>query len=70
MLALDSQAVNHHIVKSLPFDTFNSFDYLGILVTTPQILVVRNEIPVKNLDELVAYLKANPKATYESTRVL
>ncbi|WP_284214469.1 Bug family tripartite tricarboxylate transporter substrate binding protein [Comamonas jiangduensis] len=66
MLALDSQAVNHHIVKSLPFDTFNSFDYLGILVTTPQILVVRNEIPVKNLDELVAYLKANPKATYGS----
>ena len=66
MLALDSQAVNHHIVKNLPFDTFNSFDYLGILVTTPQILVVRNDIPAKTLDELIAYLKAHPDASYGS----
>lgn len=66
MLALDSQAVNHHTVKGLPFDTFKSFDYLGILVTTPQILVVRNELPVKNFDELVKYLQAHPNSTYGS----
>jgi tripartite-type tricarboxylate transporter receptor subunit TctC len=66
MLALDSQAVNHHIVKNLPFDTFKSFDYLSLLVTTPQILVTRNEVPAKNFDELVKYLQANPKASYGS----
>ncbi len=66
MLALDSQAVNHHTVKNLPFDTFKDFDYLSLLVTTPQVLVVRSEMPVKNFDELVAYLKANPKASYAS----
>lgn len=66
MLALDSQAVNHQTVKGLPFDTFKSFDYLGILVTTPQILVVRNELPVKNFDELVKYLQAHPNSTYGS----
>ena len=66
MLALDSQAVNHHTVKNLPFDTFKDFDYLSLLVTTPQVLVVRNEMPAKNFDELVAYLKANPKASYAS----
>ncbi len=66
MLALDSQAVNHLTVKNLPFDTFKDFDYLSLLVTTPQVLVTRNDLPVKNLDELVAYLKANPKSSYGS----
>ncbi|RCW67446.1 Bug family tripartite tricarboxylate transporter substrate binding protein [Pseudorhodoferax soli] len=66
LLALDSQAVNHHIVKSLPFDTFKDFDYLSLLVTTPQVLVGRNELPVQNLDQLVAYLKARPGTAYGS----
>lgn len=66
MLALDSQAVNHHMVKNLPFDTFKDFDYLSLLVTTPQILVTRNEVPAKTLDELVTYLKAHPNASYGS----
>jgi tripartite-type tricarboxylate transporter receptor subunit TctC len=66
LLALDSQAVNHHIVKSLPFDTLKDFDYLSLLVTTPQVLVVRNDLPVQNLDQLVAYLKARPGTAYGS----
>ncbi|WP_298433339.1 tripartite tricarboxylate transporter substrate binding protein [Ottowia sp.] len=66
MLGLDSQAVNHLIIKSLPFDTFKSFDYLSLLVTTPQVLVARNDIPARNLDELVAYLQAHPEASYGS----
>lgn len=66
MLALDSQAVNHLIVKNLPFDTFKGFDYLSLLVTTPQILVTRNDVPAKNLAELVGYLQAHPKASYGS----
>jgi tripartite-type tricarboxylate transporter receptor subunit TctC len=66
MLALDSQAVNHLVIKSLPFDTFKSFDYLSLLVTTPQILVVNNSLPAKNLAQLVTYLKAHPEASYAS----
>ncbi|MCM3607293.1 Bug family tripartite tricarboxylate transporter substrate binding protein [Cupriavidus pauculus] len=66
MLALDSQAVNHFTVKNLRFDTFGSFDYLSLLVTTPQVLVVRSDMPVKNLDQLVAYLKAHPATSYGS----
>ena len=66
MLALDSQAVNHLTVKNLPFDTFKDFDYLSLLVTTPQVLVTRNDLPAKNFDELVTYLKANPKSSYGS----
>lgn len=66
MVALDSQAVNHHMVKNLPFDTFKSFDYLTLLVTLPQVLVVRNALPASTLPELVAYLKAHPGTAYGS----
>jgi len=52
MLALDSQAVNHLTVKNLPFDTFKDFDYLSLLVTTPQILI--------------SYVKAHPGTSYGS----
>lgn len=66
MLALDSQAVNHHIVKNLPFDTFKDFDYLSLLVTTPQILVTRNDLPPKTIEEFVSYVKAHPGTAYGS----
>ncbi|SDC11632.1 Tripartite-type tricarboxylate transporter, receptor component TctC [Cupriavidus sp. YR651] len=64
MLALDTQAANYQIMKGLRYDTFKSFDYLNLLVTTPQILVTRGDLPVKNLEELIAYLKAHPGTTY------
>lgn len=66
MLALDSQAINHHMVKNLPFDTFKSFDYLSLLVTLPQVLVVRNTLPTNTVAELVSYIKAHPGVSYGS----
>jgi len=66
MLALDSQAVNHHTVKNLPFDTFKDFDYLSLLVTTPQILVTRNDLPPKTLEEFVSYVRTHPGTAYGS----
>lgn len=69
MVTLDPQAVNHHTIKNLPFDTFASFDYLNLLVTTPLVLVASNKVPAKNLDELVTYLRGNPKSSYGSAGV-
>lgn len=66
MLALDSQAINHHMVKNLPFDTFKSFDYLNLMVTLPQVLVVRNVLPAHNVPELVTYIRAHPGTSYGS----
>lgn len=66
MLALDSQAINHHMVKNLPFDTFKSFDYLNLMVTLPQVLVVRNDLPVHNVQELVTYIRSHPGTSYGS----
>ena len=66
MLALDSQAINHHMVKNLPFDTFKSFDYLNLMVTLPQVLVVRNALPAHTVPELVAYIRSHPGTSYGS----
>lgn len=65
-LVLDSHAVNHHTVKNLAFDTVNSFDYLSLLVTLPQVLVVKKDFPANTLDEIVGYIKANKSASYGS----
>ncbi len=66
MLALDSQAVNNQMIKNLPFDTLKSFDYLSLLVTAPQVLVVRNSLPVTTVRELVSYIRSKPGTPYGS----
>lgn len=53
LMALDSQAVNHLINKKLPYDTFKSFDYLSLLVTLPQVIVVPAASPVRTLKDLI-----------------
>ncbi|WP_245597939.1 Bug family tripartite tricarboxylate transporter substrate binding protein [Ottowia thiooxydans] len=69
MLTLDTQAGNHQTIKGLRYDTFKSFDYLNLMVTTPQILVVRQDLPVKNFEGLITYLRSHPGATYGTSGI-
>lgn len=69
MLALDTQAGNHQTIKGLRYDTFKSFDYLNLLVTTPQILVVRQDLPPKNFEGLISYLRSHPGTTYGTSGI-
>jgi len=58
-----------HLTK-IPYDPFKSFAPVILLVTVPNILVVHPSVPVKSLQELIAYAKANPgKLTYASQGV-
>lgn len=52
-------AINHHLYKSLPFDP-TKWVPVTVLATVPNVLAVSNKQPVKNVQELIAYLKANP----------
>ncbi|MSP05803.1 MAG: tripartite tricarboxylate transporter substrate binding protein BugD [Acetobacteraceae bacterium] len=45
----------------LPFDPRKDFDYLGIHLTTPNLIIVRKDFPAKTLQEYIAYAKANGK---------
>jgi tripartite-type tricarboxylate transporter receptor subunit TctC len=52
-------AINQHLYKSLAFDP-NKWMPVTVLATVPNVLDVSNKLPVKNLDEFIAYLKAHP----------
>jgi tripartite-type tricarboxylate transporter receptor subunit TctC len=52
-------AINHHLYKSLPFDP-TKWVPVTVLATVPNVLDVSNKLPVKDVNEFIAYLKANP----------
>ena len=60
-----TNAVVETVVKSVPYDTVRDFTPISFLGSLPQIVVVNNQMPVKNMIELVAYSRANPgKVSY------
>ncbi len=52
-------AVNHHLYRKLSFDP-TRWVPVTVLATVPNILAVRSKLPVQNVAEFIAYLKANP----------
>jgi tripartite-type tricarboxylate transporter receptor subunit TctC len=53
-------AVNPFIFEKLPYDPNKSFRALTLLAKVPSLYVVRPDLPVKNLKELIALAKAKP----------
>jgi tripartite-type tricarboxylate transporter receptor subunit TctC len=59
-------AINHHLYKSLTFDP-TRWVPVTVIATVPNVLDVSTKLPVNNLAEFIAYLKANPrKVSYAS----
>jgi tripartite-type tricarboxylate transporter receptor subunit TctC len=52
-------AINHHLYKSLSFDP-TKWVPVTVMATVPNVLAVSNKVPAKDVNEFVAYLKANP----------
>jgi len=44
----------------MPYDMVKNFTPIALIASAPNLLVVNNDLPVKNVPELVAYMKANP----------
>ncbi|AOB32963.1 MFS transporter [Bordetella sp. H567] len=64
-------AVHHTIAatyyKQLPYDLRKDLAPVSVVAIVPNVLVVRPDLPVSNVQELIAYAKANPgKLTYAS----
>lgn len=56
--------------KSLPYDPLKDFAAISMLFDTPFYLVVHPSVPAKNVQEFIAYVKANPgKLSYASIGV-
>src|SRR5665213_115832 len=57
--AVDTFAQSQFLFKEPPFNSVTDFVPVGLAVEQPLLLVVRNDLPVSNLTEFAAYLKAN-----------
>lgn len=47
------------LYNKLNFDPLTDFEYIGQVLDVPMTLIARKDIPANNLQELIAYIKAN-----------
>jgi tripartite-type tricarboxylate transporter receptor subunit TctC len=63
-------AVNPTLYGKLPYNTLTDLVPVVQIADVPNVLVVHPSVPAQNMDELVAYAKANPgKLNYGSTGI-
>lgn len=62
-----TQAINQHVYKSLSYDPVKSFEPVSGLTLGAQIVMVKKELPVKTIAELIALARKEPgKLTFGS----
>ncbi len=60
-------AINQSLYSQMPYDSNTAFAPITNMVKTTNVLIVAPSLPVKSVQELIAYGKANPgKLTYAS----
>lgn len=52
--------INQVIMKNLPYDFQKDFSMIALIANAPHLLVVNANLPIKNLNELIALAKQNP----------
>jgi len=60
LMVYDTHAVNPHVYKSLPFDTFKDLTAVTELVKIPLVVVAGTKLPTNNLKELAELAKSRP----------
>ncbi len=61
-----TQVVNP-VTYNVDYDIVNSFAPIALLANTPQMIIARKDFPAKNVQELIAWLKANPDKAQAGT---
>src|SRR5258706_969385 len=57
---ITSHAINASLYAKLPYDSLKDFTPIGLVASTPLMLVVHPSTPASNVRELIALLKARP----------
>src|ERR671939_1719169 len=60
-------AINRALYKSLTYDPDKDFAAVTRIATGPTVICVNNNVPVKDLRELIAYAKANPGKLFHAS---
>jgi tripartite-type tricarboxylate transporter receptor subunit TctC len=65
---ITTHAINANLYTRLPYDSIKDFTFVAMVASTPLMLVVHPSTPAKNVQELIALLKASPgKYSYGSS---
>ncbi len=60
MGTVGTHSINGALYAKMPYDMVKDFVPVGHVASAPNLLVVTNNLPVKSVTELIAYMKANP----------
>src|SRR6476620_3319958 len=56
-----THAYSQSLYKKLPYDAVADFQPVGMMTESPRALIARKTLPANNLQEFIAWLKANEK---------
>lgn len=65
MGAIATHAINPSLYRNFPYDPVRDFRHVALVVQVPNVLVVNNDVPARNVRELIDYLRKN-KAAFAS----
>ena len=60
LATVGTHSINGALYSKMPYDMVRDFAPVAHIASAPNLLVVTNSLPVKNVTELIAYMKANP----------
>ena len=60
MGTVGTHSINGSLYPKMPYDMARDFAPIAHVASAPNLLVVTNSLPVKNVAELITYMKANP----------
>lgn len=60
MGTVGTHAINGALYEKMPYDMVKGFAPIALVASAPNLLVVNNDLPVKTVADLIAYLKAHP----------
>ena len=60
LIAINMLVINPFLYKDMPYDTLRDFDPIMQVTSTNHVLAIHASVPATNLQEFVAWVKANP----------
>ncbi len=60
MGTVGTHSINGALYAKMPYDMVRDFAPVSLVASTPNLLVVNNDLPVKTVSDLITYMKANP----------
>lgn len=60
MGTVGTHSINGSVFTKMPYDMVKDFAPISLIASTPNLLVVNNDLPVKTVQDLIAHAKAQP----------